>query len=71
MNDAAACGHPLNISRCQNTLVSDRILVAHQAVKNESHGLEAPVRVIWEAGDIGVRIIGVHAVEHQKGVNHI
>jgi hypothetical protein len=44
--------------------------VLHRAVDHVRHGLEAAMRMVGEAGDVVVRIVGLELVEEQERIEH-
>jgi len=48
--------------------VAEMVLVAHVAVEQVRHGLEAAVRMRGEAGDVVGGVVRRELVEHEKGV---
>src|SRR5690606_40119871 len=56
VDDAAPGSHPLHAARFQVAFVAQMVAMAHMAVDDVGHGLEAAVRMRREAGGIVVRI---------------
>src|SRR5947207_1075737 len=52
VDDPAACGHPLDGACREDPLVAHAVAVFHGAREHVRHGLEAPVRVTREAGEV-------------------
>ena len=50
VHDAAARRHPLDVAGADGALVAERVAVAHFALPDQRHGLDAAVRVIGEPG---------------------
>jgi hypothetical protein len=69
MDDAAPGGHPLHRARLQVAAVAQMVLVQHVAVEHVGDRLEATVRVVREAGEVIVRVVGEELVEHEERVD--
>jgi hypothetical protein len=67
VDDAAPGGHPLGAAAAQVAGVAQVVLVLEIAFQHVGDGLEAPVRVGREAGDVVVRVVRGELVEHQEG----
>jgi len=68
MDDAASCGHPLNISFRNRPLVSHAVAVLDIAVQDIGDRFNATVRVPGEAFQIMLGIIGTKIVQQKKGI---
>jgi hypothetical protein len=68
VDDAPARRHPLHVAALQVAAVAHVVLVQHVAVEHVGHGLEAAVRMVREAGDVIVGVVGGELVEHQERV---
>ncbi len=71
MDDAAPGRHPLHAAGDQLAPVADVILMAHGAGQHVGHGLEAPVRMIGEAGEVVVGPVRLELVEQEERVEMI
>ena len=68
VDHAAAGDHPLHAAVAQQAFVPRIVSVAHAAGEHVGHGLEAAMRMVWEAGDVVVRIVAAECVQHQEGI---
>src|SRR5207248_6065160 len=67
--DYAAPGrHPLHAAVLQQTLVARAVAMAHAAGDHVRDGLEAAMRMVGEAADIVLRVVGTERIEHQKRI---
>ncbi len=68
VDDAAAGGHPLHRARGQKPFVARVVTVTHPTGEHVGDGLEAAMRMIGKAGQIGIRIIGAERIQHQERI---
>ena len=52
----------------EHALVAVVVPVAHAPVEHVGDGLEAPMRVVGEARDVVLGLVGAELVEHQEGI---
>ena len=68
MQDAASGRHPLHAAGLEQTAIALVVAVTHASGEHVGDGLEAAMRVLGEAADVVVRIVGQEFVEQQKGI---
>ena len=68
MQNAAACGHPLDAARAQATGIAEAVRVVNAACQHISDGLDAAVRVPGKACRVVFRDVVTKIVHHQEGV---
>jgi hypothetical protein len=71
MDDAASGRHPLHVPRLDHAFVADRIAVLHASLEHDGDGLEAAMRMVREAGDPRLRIVGAELIEHEERIDRI
>ena len=68
VDDAAAGGHPLDVAGGDGAAVAHAVAVLDGAGKNVGDGLDAAVRMPWEAGEIILGNVVAEVVEQQEGI---
>lgn len=71
VHEAASRGHPLDAAAGDQAVAAAAVAVPHPALEHDRDRLEAAVRMIGEAPDVGVRLVGVQLVEEEEGVEVI
>ena len=71
MNHAATGRHPLHATAFQQSFMTGIVAVAHAPGDHVGHCLEAPVRMVGEAGDVVVGRVAAEGVEHQEGIESV
>src|SRR5215472_8471723 len=68
MDDAAAGGHPLHVTRGDYAAISHAVAVLHSSRQYIGNGLNAAMRMPWEPGQIVFRNVIAKIVEQEKRV---
>src|SRR5687767_6723609 len=68
MKDAAAGRHPLDISSSELAAIAQAVAMLHRSRQDVSDGLDAAVRMPWEAGEVIVGTIVAKVVKQEKGI---
>ena len=55
----------------EQAVVALVVAVAHAPGEHVGHGLEAAMRMIGEAGDVVVGVVGAELVEHQERIEMV
>jgi hypothetical protein len=69
VNNPAAGGHPLHVAAADQALVAQTVPVLYRPPQNIRDGLDATVRMPWEALQVLSGIVGPEIVEEQEGSN--
>src|SRR5215469_6534794 len=68
MNDATACGHPLDIAGSDRTLISHAVAVLDRTSEDISDRLNAAMRVPRKAREVILRHVVAEIVEQQEWI---
>jgi hypothetical protein len=68
VQDAAAGGHPLDVTRSQGAAIPQAVAVIDLAAQHVGDRLDAPVRMPREPGELFVRVVVAEVVEQQEGI---
>jgi len=68
VDDAAAGGHPLHVSRCNDPFIFHAVAMFHRAMDHVGDRLDPPMRVPGKPFQIMGRIIRVEVVEEQERI---
>ena len=69
MDDASACGHPLNVAGIELAAIARGVFVLELAVEQVRDGLESAMRVIGRADRLAGRVVDrTHFIEQEKGI---
>jgi len=68
MHDPGTGSHPLYLSAADGIFIPQAVFVMHATLIDIADGLNTPVGVHGETGDIVIGIGAVKRIQHEKGV---
>src|SRR5688500_7599448 len=68
MEDAAACGHPLDVTRTHLATIAEAVTVLDRSREHVRDGFNSAMRMPWEAREIRVGIVIAEVVEKQERI---
>jgi hypothetical protein len=68
MEDAAAGGHPLHVSRAERPAIAEAVTVIDIAAEHVRNGFYSSMRVPRESGEVVARVVVAEIVEEQERI---